>query len=397
MAFGDFFSSLGDLFTSAPEVFGDAAGGAGFAPDLVNGLIGGGFGTPDLLGAAGTGAIDFGQLGTLPSLLGQVQDILGSGAGDVSSLIPGLSNYSGSFGDLPNLLSQLRSSFGGAAPAASVDGAISTPSVSAFPGISPSATTPAPSAASAPAPWSATPATDTVDKGAGISTGPGITPGQGAGSQSFGPAPRLSIAPTGGPAVAPSGGGGVTPPPSASDPGFLGGVSNFLRQNAPLLSAAAGVGAIGKQLLAPSSIPNLSQMTAAGTAANKAAQDLIPSVSTGKLPAGAEQMVQNATNDAITGIRAKYANLGLSGSTMEQQDIAAAQQRAQAMRFDLAQQLTQTGLNAAGLQEQIYSQIANLVLNQDKGLSDALAAFAQAMGGSQALQTQQRPVVAAAA
>jgi hypothetical protein len=64
------------------------------------------------------------------------------------------------------------------------------------------------------------------------------------------------------------------------------------------------------------------------------------------------------------------------------------------MTFSLAQQATQTGLQAAGLQDQIYSQLANIQLSQDQSLQNALASFASAAGGGGAGGTGSYKLVA---
>lgn len=138
-------------------------------------------------------------------------------------------------------------------------------------------------------------------------------------------------------------------------------------------------------------LPELAQMqgiadnSAAGQKlALETAQGLVPSVSTGHLPPGAQQGIDNALKDAQTAIRSKYANLGLSGSTMESQELSAAQDRATAAAFNEANQLTQTGLQALGMTGNAASQYQAIMqdqLAQDKELQDALASFAAASSG----------------
>ena len=84
---------------------------------------------------------------------------------------------------------------------------------------------------------------------------------------------------------------------------------------------------------------------------------------------------------APSGIAGKYANLGLSGSTMEAQDMAGLQQQTAAMKYNLAQQASDFGLKSMQLADTIYSQLANYQLSQDQQLQDALAQFAAAAGG----------------
>lgn len=201
----------------------------------------------------------------------------------------------------------------------------------------------------------------TADGGLGVPTGPHDVIG------GLSPAGVSSLDATG--AGSALGAGGL---------GTGGGISDFLDKNKSWLIPAALGGA--SALVGQQPIPNQAQLTSLAQGAQGVA-GLENSLATGKLPPGAEQMVQTSLQDSITGIQSHYASMGLSGSTMEQQDIAAAQQRSQAMRFQLAQQTTQTGLSAAGLSDQIYGQLAQLQLSQDQGLQNALAEFAAASAG----------------
>ena len=115
-------------------------------------------------------------------------------------------------------------------------------------------------------------------------------------------------------------------------------------------------------------------------------QFLQPSL-TGVLPAAYEQQVQNATQDATTTIKAKYASLGLSGSTMEAQEIQALNERATALRGTLAQQLAQTGvaiggqaIQTLGLQGNIYNDLMQATIQQDNALASAIGNFAGQIG-----------------
>ena len=186
------------------------------------------------------------------------------------------------------------------------------------------------------------------------------------------------------------------------DTSALSGMADALKNKAATEKPdTSGLSAISKQLSGPDSLSAL---------LSSEARSLIPSVSTGNLPAGAQTLVQNALNDAQTSIKSHYASLGLTGSTMEAQELSAANARAQGMAFNFGQQLTQTGLseaaassadlNSAANIEQaiinaglsasglsttdladsaaIYNQILQTQLAQDTSLQQALANFASA-------------------
>lgn len=170
--------------------------------------------------------------------------------------------------------------------------------------------------------------------------------------------------------------GGAGPAPGG---GFgASDIMKFLKSNPNLILGGVGLGAAAAN---KPSLPNMGNLNAEATAANNTANSLINAETSGQLPPGQQQMVQNALNDTISGIRAKYANMGLSGSSSEQQEIAAARERAAATTADLATKVTGQGLNALGLAEQIYATIAQLKLGQDQGLQQAIANFAGAAAG----------------
>lgn len=183
--------------------------------------------------------------------------------------------------------------------------------------------------------------------------------------------------------------GGAGFPGTGAGPGALGGFQDFLKANKSLiLPGALEAGALASKPKMPAyagNLQSLAQPSAGGKAAGDLAASLIPIVQTGNLPPGAQTAVSNATNDAITSIKAKYAQMGMSGSSAEAQDISSAQARGQAMSFDLANQLTQTGLQAAGVnqqdlgnQENIYALLMNEQIQNDQQLQQALAGFASA-------------------
>ena len=104
---------------------------------------------------------------------------------------------------------------------------------------------------------------------------------------------------------------------------------------------------------------------------------------TGQLPPQAAQEVSNAVNDAVSSTRARYASLGLTGSTMEADAIANIQNQRSAITFNIAQQMATTGQQAVsqastalGLQDQVYSQLMNAQVAQDTALQQAIARMA---------------------
>lgn len=139
-------------------------------------------------------------------------------------------------------------------------------------------------------------------------------------------------------------------------------------------------------------IPNQSDITGLASAiqSNTAGLQGIESADiaagqTGQLPAGAQTQINQAEQSAEAAIKSKYASMGLSGSTMEQQDLISARNAAVAQQFNEAQTLANQGVQIAGVinsadatSAQIYETIMNTVLQQDSALQAALANFAGA-------------------
>jgi hypothetical protein len=91
------------------------------------------------------------------------------------------------------------------------------------------------------------------------------------------------------------------------------------------------------------------------------------------------RMVRNAQ----AAIRQRYAGMGMSGSTAEQQDLNAAAQSGVDMQFKIGQEMAQTGLSAAaalsGQSATIYAALMNAQTQKDTQLGNALANFAGAV------------------
>ena len=118
-----------------------------------------------------------------------------------------------------------------------------------------------------------------------------------------------------------------------------------------------------------------------------AANQLVGSEASGVLPPGAEASVDQALQGDIANIKSRYASMGLSGSSAEQQDIANATQTAAGQKFGLSQQATQTGLNALGLTSNVYGTLVSDQLTRQQQLQNAFAGFFNALGVGTALKS----------
>ena len=71
----------------------------------------------------------------------------------------------------------------------------------------------------------------------------------------------------------------------------------------------------------------------------------------------------------------------MSGSSAEQQDIAAVQSRAEAQGAQMAMQLLQTGISETGMASGLYEQLLNQATQSDAQLGSAISNFASAAAG----------------
>jgi len=197
-------------------------------------------------------------------------------------------------------------------------------------------------------------------------------------------------------------GTGVTPtagavgPTEAATPAATSGLGNFFSNNKGLLTslglplAAVGAAPFVSKLINPvpqqGALEQLAQQESSlASQQQQLSNTLTNPLVTGQLPPQAQQQVQNAVNDAISTTKARYANLGLTGSTAEADAISNIQNQSTAITFQIAQQMAQTGeaaigqaSNALGLQDQIYSQLMQAQVQQDTALQQAIARFAAA-------------------
>lgn len=192
------------------------------------------------------------------------------------------------------------------------------------------------------------------------------------------------------------GSGTGTAPPGNASPSLLsqgwnlisggGGIPGLTKNLSPLIAA----GGIGNALLrGPGQIPQKAGLEANAAQLQQNAGPLLNAMNTGELPPGEESMVDQQLQSQINGIKAKYAQMGLSGSTMEQQDISNAQNSATAQRAQLAQQATQTGISESTTASADLNQLAEYQLKQQEDLQNQIAAMLQAFGGGSGAKKEQ--------
>lgn len=173
----------------------------------------------------------------------------------------------------------------------------------------------------------------------------------------------------------------VAPPTSIenmwNDPS-LGNAAKVVGNNANLLLPAA---ALGVSAMMQPKTQNPQDLIAQQSQIAKQAQDQIANLQAGKLPAGVQGTIDQQTQQQQAAIRQRYAQMGLSGSTMEQQDLAAVARQAQSQGLQVGAQMAQTALAGLQIPNSIYTQQLATAQAQDKALADSISRFAAAAAG----------------
>lgn len=184
-----------------------------------------------------------------------------------------------------------------------------------------------------------------------------------------------------------TGGGGGLGDLFGNNPGLLGGLGAL---------GGAGLGAGIGALLGQGKVPYLSELQgvanqAGGFAGMTGAEGaaLVDPLISGNLPPGAEAQVQQALKQATATTKGRYANLGQTGSTMEGDALSNLQNQTSAMRFQIAQQMAQAGLqaqslslSAMGLEGTVWSNLMKAQVDQDKNMGDTIGSFAKMFGSA---------------
>lgn len=104
----------------------------------------------------------------------------------------------------------------------------------------------------------------------------------------------------------------------------------------------------------------------------------------GQLPPGAQAAIKQSTTAQKAQIKSTYANLGLSGSTMEADALSQVDQQAAAQTFNMATQLFNQGREGTKMSSDLYGNILTTQLQQDQNLQNAISGFAAQMLGTPA-------------
>ena len=180
-------------------------------------------------------------------------------------------------------------------------------------------------------------------------------------------------------ALAPSGGTSVLAKGAGDAAGSGFNVGSFLKDYGSLGLAGAG---LAYNMLKGNQKPEY-QANVEAAAQQMAAQSsqLQGYLTSGTLPPGMGAALSSAHNSAEAAIRSRYANMGMSGSSAEMNDLADLSYTTVSHGATIASQLLQTGVNEAQFASGLYQNLMANSMAQDTAMSNAVAGFTNAMAG----------------
>lgn len=154
----------------------------------------------------------------------------------------------------------------------------------------------------------------------------------------------------------------------------LGGAST-----GDLLKGLAGAGGLAYKATTGGSTS--AEKAVKGEAVNAGAQgqQLESYLANGTLPPGAQQYVAAQTAAQKASISSKYAQLGMSGSTAEAQELANVDSQAQSQMFQIATQLYNTGVQQTGASANLYNTLMNAQTQDNAQIGSAISNFVSSL------------------
>jgi hypothetical protein len=342
-------------------------GGLGFLGGLGADAAGAGVGAAGAGTLGSTAPLDFASLGGLPGAAGTAGGV--GGVGDIAGLagdVPGMA------GGTP--LVGLESPIGGApGSAAAFTGGV--------PGGVPGAAAGIAGGGGASAIGTAAPA------GTGVpdATTGGIAGGTGIDTVTSGGGPGVS---GGGPQLA------QPPGTQASPQSLMQSIQNIPSSAMskivanPLGTLGAGVGLGSSILSAKNTLAGLPQMTQGAGTVQTVGENQVMLAQSGQLPGSQQAALDQQLQQQIMKIKSTYASMGASGSTMEAQALADAQNNYQTTKGNLILANLNQGATTVGMGNQAFQAVAQTQAAQQAAMAKALAQFTGALGGGGVPKTQ---------
>lgn len=164
-----------------------------------------------------------------------------------------------------------------------------------------------------------------------------------------------------------------------------GNIGNWISNN-PMqaFGAVAGGGLLLNQLFGSSSDAEAQTMKQLGNQAGSAqsmATMLSAPLTSGILPPGAQNAVDLANQQGRAQAISSYAKMGMANSTGQADALQANNERTQAMKFGIANQLFTQAAGYAKMASTDYADLLKYQMEQDQDFSNALSKFVSALAG----------------
>ena len=167
---------------------------------------------------------------------------------------------------------------------------------------------------------------------------------------------------------------------ASNDNGGIGRtIGNWLMKNPGVLLGGALLG--GEALFGNNQVPGLAAVQQTAGQEKALAGDLLSGIQTGAVPPGAQAVLDQLSSSMKAKVQSQYATLGLSGSTMEAQDLAKVDQTVAGQKWNIINSLLTTGVNELGQAGTLDQSIMSAQIQNDQELQRAIAAFAGAVAG----------------
>ena len=169
----------------------------------------------------------------------------------------------------------------------------------------------------------------------------------------------------------------------AGGEGLLGQAGSYLAKNPTSILSALGMAANLMKGNAPPPFSKQLESQAAQLQAQGA--QLQGYLTSGTLPPGIGAALSGAHDSAAAAIRARYANMGMSGSSAEMQDLNNLAQTTVSQGADIANKLLATGVSEQQFASGLYQNLMATAMQQDTNMSNAISGFTNAMAKASAV------------
>ncbi len=164
-----------------------------------------------------------------------------------------------------------------------------------------------------------------------------------------------------------------------SDPSFAN-AGNVITSNPQQALSAAGL--VGNAALsAGKNLKGYNQLKDIAGQEQSQGKQLEQYLQTGTLPPGVQSSLNEAAESAKASVRSRYAQMGMSGSSSEANDLAKVDQQIASQGANIATQLLQTGIQESNLASGLYDQIMKQSFTSDQALGGAIQNFASSLVG----------------